>query len=519
MKRAGELELSLGPRPDGLTLQRWLCGELRAAILAGRLAPGRRLPSTRDLARQQAISRGTVVAVYDQLIAEGYLSGSIGSGTTVAAALSITVAADTAQAARPAATGEGIQPPRLSHQGRLLAESPFLSREGMALGRPFSPNQPDLSAFPHALWQRLSSQHSRGLRPDDMSYGEPAGHLPLRQAIAEHLRYSQRISCHAGQVMILASAQQALDLCGRLLLDPGDTALVEDPGYPGAARLFALSGARVQGVPVDHLGLCTEALPTAPEVKLAYVTAAHQSPLGGMLPLERRLALLAWAEACNGTIIEDDYDGEYRFDGAPLPAMKSLDRHDRVIYLGTFSKLLFPALRLAYAVVPEWLTEAFASAISLTTRHAPIFPQAVLASFIAEGHFARHLRQMRRLYGERAACFQHECRTQLGGLLTVLPITTGLDATALLPQRADDRAVAAALGQRGIEARPISFYGMGQPAPPGLVMGFSACNEASIRRGVATMAPVLESLGGSAPDPGNAGWRRFLHAPGPQRFL
>jgi len=504
MKRAGELELALGPRPAGTSLQRWLCAELRAAILAGRIPPGGRLPSSRDFARQQGISRGTVVTVYEQLVAEGYLDGTTGSGTTVAASLPIATAtiSPTAAApsfpnpARPTAASAPATAIPLSRQGRLLAQSPFSSREGQVLARPFGPNQPDLKAFPHAIWHRLSNRHSRSLRPDDMGYGEPAGHLPLRRAIAEHLRYSQRIACHADQVMILASAQQALDLCARLLLDPGDTALVEDPGYPGAARVFALGGARIQGLPVDAQGLCTDTLADYPAARLAYVTAAHQSPLGGTLPLERRLALLAWAEAGNGVIIEDDYDGEYRFHGAPLPAMKSLDRNGRVIYTGTFSKLLFPALRLAYVVVPDGLTEAFAAAISLTCRHLPLLQQAVLADFIAEGHFARHLRQMRRLYGERAACFEAECRQQLDGLLNVLPITTGLDATALLPRQADDRAVAAALVQWGIEARPISFYSLHQqPAPPGLVLGFSAFGEDAIRRGVATMEQVLASTG------------------------
>ncbi|MGE5651135.1 MAG: PLP-dependent aminotransferase family protein [Bacillota bacterium] len=487
MKRAGDLELVLGPRPEDVTLQRWLCGELRAAILSGRIPAGQRLPSTRDFARQQGISRGTVVSVYDQLIAEGYLAGATGSGTTVSSSLPIATAA--ASAAR------NVPPTlvRLSRQGRLLADSPFLSRDGAVLPRPFSPNQPDLGAFPHTTWHRLSNHHSRSVRPDDMGHGDPAGYLPLRQAIAEHLRYSQRIFCPPEQVMILASAQQALDLCSRLLLDAGDTVLVEDPGYPGAARLFALTGAQVRGMPVDKNGLCTDALPAAPDVRLAYVTAAHQSPLGGTLPLERRLALLAWADACNAMIIEDDYDGEYRFEGAPLPAMKSLDRNGRVIYMGTFSKLLFPSLRIAYVVVPDALADAFASAISLTFRHTPVFQQAVLATFIAEGHFARHLRQMRLLYGERAACFQQECKARLDGLLTVLPITTGLDATALLPEHADDRAMATALVQWGIEARPISFYRMNQPAPAGLVMGFSAFSEESIRRGVAAMVPVLAS--------------------------
>jgi len=337
----------------------------------------------------------------------------------------------------------------------------------------------------------LSTRQSRLTRADDMGYGDPAGYLPLRRAIAEHLAYSQRIACSADQVLILASAQQALDICGRMLLDPGDRALVEDPGYPGAARLFALSGAQVQGIRVDGEGLCTEQLPPA---KLAYVTAAHQSPLGGTMPIQRRLALLAWAEAHQAVIIEDDYDGEYRFDGAPLPAMKSLDRNGSVIYLGTFSKLLFPALRLAYMVVPTGLRDAFASAISLTTRHQPLFLQGVLASFIEEGHFARHLRQMRQLYGERAALFEQECRTQLGNWLQLVPISTGLDATALLPPGTDDRSVAEALNQWGIATRALSFYGWDQPAPPGLVLGFSAFDKDAIRRGIATMRPVLETL-------------------------
>lgn len=487
MKRAGELEFPLGARPKGVTLHRWLCGELRAAILSGRIPAARRLPSTRDFARQLGVSRGTVLAVYDQLIAEGYLSGAKGSGTTVSSALPITTEPMLIAGRMPAMRTQ------LSRQGRLLAESPFQAREGVAPGRPFAPNQPDLRAFPRTIWRRLTNLHSRSIRPEDMGYGKPAGYPPLREAIAAHLRYSQRISCLAEQVMVMASAQQALDLCGRLLLEMGDKVLVEDPGYPGAARIFALTGAQVMGMPVDENGLRTDTFRAVHDVRLAYVTAAHQSPLGGTLPLERRLTLLAWAENSNAIIIEDDYDGEYRFDGVPLPAMKSLDDNGRVIYMGTFSKLLFPSLRLAYVVVPEWLIDPFVSAISLTFRHAAVFEQRILASFIAEGHFARHLRQMRLLYAERAACFEQECKAELDGLLNVLPITTGLDATVLLPEHADDRAVATALAQRGIEARPISGYRMTQSAPSGLVMGFSAFDKESIRRGIAAMIPVLNS--------------------------
>jgi len=493
MKRAEHLELGINPRPEGGTLQRWLYSELRTAILSGHIAPGRRLPSTRDLARQQGISRGTLLTVYEQLIAEGYLTGIAGSGTTVVHSL------PTLPQEKLSASISGQFQPPLSRQGELLAQSPFPRHEAGTPAKPFRPNQPDLRAFPLSLWNKLTHRCSKHTEAETIGYGEAAGYRPLRQAIAEHLRFSQRIDCNAEQVMILSSAQQALDICARLLLNTGDAALVEDPGYPGASRIFELMGARIVGAPVDQVGLCTEPpLHISPDFRLAYITAAHHSPLGGTLPVERRLALLAWAEACNATIIEDDYDSEFRYDGSPLSALKSLDRSNRVIYMGTFSKLLFPSLRLAYVVVPDWLVDPFASALSLTCRHTPVLMQRVLSLFIAEGHFARHLRQMRLLYGERAEIFQQACQAQLEGLLSVLPITTGLDATAILPAKADDRAVSIALGQKGIEARPISFYSLQQPAPPGLVLGFSAFEAEALRHGVSAMAPVLEaSLRGS----------------------
>lgn len=487
MRRAEELELALGPRPANTTLQRWLYHELQGAILAGRIAPGRRLPATRELARQYGISRGTVLAAYEQLIAEGYLGGTPGRGTVVLDSLPIRHGAGQPAPQAPAR-------PELSAVGRRLAASPFMSAAGATSARPFSPNQPDLRCFPFALWQRLANQQGRLLQADALGYSDPRGYLPLRQAIAGHLRYSQRIACTAEQVIIVGSAQQGLDLCARLLLQAGDSALVEDPGYPGAAAIFALTGARILGWPVDHDGLDTmQPLPTDGSTRLAYVTAAHQSPLGGTLPLARRLALLDWARTTNAVIIEDDYDGEYRYDAAPLPALKSLDEDGRVIYLGTFSKFLFPALRLAYLVVPEWLADACAGAVSLICRHAPVQPQAVLAEFMAAGHFARHLRHMRQRYAERADCFAQLCNEQLAGLLQLLPITTGLDATAILPRHCDDAEVAAALSAGGIDARPVSFYSLEQPAPPALVLGFSAFTPAEIRDGVARMRPVLEA--------------------------
>lgn len=490
MKLAEELEFALGARPPGSTLQRWLYSELREAILSGRLAAGQRLPSTRDFARQHKISRGTVLAVYEQLIAEGYLAGATGSGTTVSPKLPNK---PPSKPVPPPPAGATL--PRLSQQGRLLAASPFPLRDNGAVV-PFRANQPDVTAFPLPTWRRLSTRYSRTRLVHEMGNSDAAGYAPLRRAIAEHLRFSQRIACDAEQVIIFSSSQQALDLCARLLLDPGDTVLLEDPGYPGAQRIFRQAGASVQGVPVDVQGLRTDPpLPVSPGIKLAYVTATHQAPLSGTLPLERRLALLEWADACDATIIEDDYDGEFRFDGMPLPALKSLDRNGRVLYMGSFSKLLFPSLRLAYLVVPDGWTDAFASALSMTCRHVPVFQQAVLSAFIEDGHFARHLRQMRLLYGSRAQEFQRACKARCDGMLDVLPVSTGLDATALLPAGTHDSAVATALGQQGIMARPLSFYRVQHPAPPGLVLGFSCFDGPAIREGMGRMGEVLEKLG------------------------
>ncbi|MDD2815091.1 MAG: PLP-dependent aminotransferase family protein [Thiotrichaceae bacterium] len=490
MRRAKEIELAIAPKPADASLQQWLYGELRAAILSGRLKPTVRLPTSRDFARQQGISRGTVLAVYAQLTAEGYLQGKVGSGTRVSACLPNleNVALNSPNPSIAAHRG------KLSERGQILANSPFPKKEFLEAVRPFCPNQPDLNAFPLRIWNKIASQRSHFTKPALMLHGDSQGYFPLRRAIAEHLRYSQRIHCHAEQVMILGSAQQALDLCARLLLNPDDQVWLEEPGYPGAKQVFEMAGGQIIPVAVDEYGMnITAGIAAAPHARLAYVTAAHQSPLGMSLSLERRLALLQWAEAQNAMIIEDDYDSEFRYLGTPLAALKSLDDKGRVIYMGTFSKLLFPALRLAYVVVPEWLTDAFASAISLTCRHISLQTQLILRSFIEEGHFARHLRHMRLLYGERAAVFQQVCVEHLGEWLSILPITTGLDATALLASPfQNDVEVANRLIKAGIEARPLSFYRIGTAPACGLVLGFSAFDAPQLQQGVHKMRAVFE---------------------------
>jgi GntR family transcriptional regulator/MocR family aminotransferase len=485
MRRAEDLELALAPRTPGVTRQGWLYAEIRAAVHAGRLAPGARLPPSRDFARQLGVSRGTVLTALAQLVAEGYLVGAVGKGTFVSDRLPATLI-PTAMAARAT---EG----RLSRRGAPLARSPFPIEGRPQVARPFRPHQPDLAAFPFALWNRIAARRSRLSQRAMLADGDARGYQPLRQGIAEHLRYSMRIDCREEQVVIVGSVQQTLDLCARLLLDPQDEVWMEDPGYPGALQIFRATGARVVSVPVDRNGIDVDAgLRRAPRARLAYVTAGRQSPLGVPLSLERRLALLHWAEQAGACVIEDDYDSEYRYSGSPLAALKSLDNRGRVIYAGSFSKLLFPSLRLAYVVLPDWLGDPFAAALSLTARHASLLPQAVLHEFMAEGHYGRHLRRMRLTYGERAAALEHAIARQLDGLLSVLPITTGLDATAFLPAAADDAAIAKMAIAAGLETRPLSAYAIDAPAPSGLVLGFAAFDRPQIEAGVDVLAGVLE---------------------------
>ncbi len=489
MRRAREVEFAVGPRPDGASLQHWLYGEIRAAILSGRLACGARLPASRDLARQAGVARGTVLAVFDQLAAEGYLAGATGRGTFVAAELPDHRPAGLATARPQSRT---TPPATLSQRGQALAATPFPTAMRAWPPPAFRPNQPDVGAFPFDLWSRIAARRSRLTRRDLLTDGDALGVPPLRDAIAEHLRRSRGIDCDGGQVAMAGSVQQVLDLLARLVLDSGDAAWMEDPGFPGARMVLTAAGARVVGVPVDAAGLDVAAgRRLAPDARLAFVTAGRQSPLGMPLALERRLALLEWAEQADAIVVEDDYDSEFRFHGAPLAALKSHDSGGRVVYVGTFSKMLFPALRLAFAVLPDGLVEPFRNALSLTGRYQPPVSQLVLHDFIAEGHFARHLRRMRLHYGERAEALQGAAKRHLGGLLTLPPIAMGLDTPAVLPPGIDADDVARRAGMAGLEVRPLSYYAVDRPAPSGLRLGFAAIPPSAIDAGAAALARVI----------------------------
>jgi GntR family transcriptional regulator / MocR family aminotransferase len=331
------------------------------------------------------------------------------------------------------------------------------------------------------------------LNRDLLADGQAQGYRPLREAIAEHVRVARGIACSADHVVILSSVQQVLDLCARLLLDPGDQAWIEDPGYQGARLVLEAAGARLVCVPVDRDGMdVTTGKALGPHARLAYVTPGRQAPLGPPLALERRLALLEWARTQGALIVEDDYDSEYRFDGRPLAALKSLDDTGHVVYCGTFSKLLFPALRIAYAVVPDNLVEPFVAALSLTSRHVPLDTQATLHAFIAEGHAGRHIRRMRELYGERAQALRGAAARHWTGLLALPEIDAGIDAPAFLPIGTDDALAATLAMQAGIETRALSSYAIEHAAPAGLVLGFACVGADEIHAAARKLARVLE---------------------------
>jgi GntR family transcriptional regulator/MocR family aminotransferase len=316
-------------------------------------------------------------------------------------------------------------------------------------------------------------------------------------AIAEHLRAYRAVRCSWEQVLVVSGSQQALDLCARLLLDQGDAAWIEDPCYLGARAALSANGACLVPVPVDGEGLdvaCGEAL--RPDARLACVAPSHQYPTGATMSLPRRLALLAWASRTGAWVVEDDYDGEFRYSGRPLSSLQGLDDGGRVIYIGTFSKVLSPALRIGYAVVPPGLVDAFANARSLADRHPPVPGQAVLAEFIAEGHFARHLRKMRRLYAERQQVLVDAAEDVLGGLLEVRPSGTGLHLVGQLPDGADDAEVSRRLAVGGVEAPPLSAHRLSASGTPGLVLGYAAFDNTAIRDGIGRLAGVLREAAG-----------------------
>jgi GntR family transcriptional regulator/MocR family aminotransferase len=469
-------------------LFRQLYDGLRQAILGGALPAGSRLPASRGLAGELGVSRNTVLNAYEQLLAEGYLEGRLGSGTYVPHTLPEELL-QVCGAPPPSRPG-----PRrrrgLSCRGECLATPTTVARSGTP--RPFRPGIPGLDAFPFETWFRLVARHHRRPPRELLGYGDAAGYGPLREAIAAHLGPARAVRCEPGQVIVTTGSQQGLDLAARLLLDPGEPVWFEDPGYPGARAALRAAGAEVVGVPVDADGLDVAAgNARCPGARMAYVSPSHQYPLGVTLCLPRRLALLEWARRADAWVVEDDYDSEFRYAGRPLAALQGLDRDGRVVYLGTFSKALFPSLRLGYLVVPPDLAGAFVAARAAIDRQAPTLAQAVLADFLAEGHFVRHVRRMRTLYAERQEALLRAAGRELGGLLEVCPCPTGMHLVGRLADGRDDREASRAAARAGVEAPPLSAYGLDGRCPAGLLLGYAGLEPRQIRDGVRRLAAAL----------------------------
>jgi GntR family transcriptional regulator/MocR family aminotransferase len=476
------LSLPLGERAEGASLQTWLYQSLREAILSGRLPAGSKLPGSRALASHYAIARGTVQAAYQQLLSEAYVDARVGSATRVCNVLpQAPLHAGYVQRKVVPSVPAPRSAPETPWITRLGAITPVFRRHTVAPGqRPFFPHRGDVSAFPVDLWRKVHIQQLRSSRASTLLDSDPQGLPALREAIAGYLAVARGVQVPAEQVLVLNSVQQGLDLCLRLLVQPGQPVWLEDPGYPGARQLIEAAGYAPVHVPVDEQGLrIDQGLSLAPQAPLAYLTPSRQAPLGGELSPARRAALLRWAAESGAYIFEDDYDSEYRFIARPIPALRSLPAaSESVILAGTFSKLLFPAIRLAYLVLPAHLVEYFTRAAALTARHTNSLSQAVLAAFIQQGHFDRHTRRMRKLYALRAEALSEAARQHLRGLVDVPTIRAGLDiACGLLVD--DEAAACARIAEAGVDVMPLARYCQA-PRAPGLVLGFAPYDEAAI---------------------------------------
>lgn len=473
-------------------LFRQLYDGIKQAILSGRAGPGMQLPPTRELARALGISRQTVLNAYDQLMAEGYLAGTVGRGTFVSASLP-----RRAPAAEPPASPARLLRPLSARGAGFTGPEAYLNiHEGKA--RAFRIGMPGLDMFPFEVWSRLEARRWRRAAAD-LGYGEAAGYPPLREALAVYLRAARGVQCQPEQVIITSGSQQALYLVASMLLAPGDQAWVEEPGYRGINASLRATGAQPCPVPVDAEGLCVHAGAARwPNARLAYVTPTHQLPLGVTMTLQRRLALLAWAEQNRMWVVEDDYDSEYRYTGPPLASLQSLDRAGSVLYVGSMSKVLFPGLRIGYLVVPEGLAEAFAQGKAILDRHTALVPQAVLTDFITEGHFGRHIKRSRDAYGERRETLLAALARHLPDALAIGAADTGLHLPVTFRSRRDDEALVAAAARRGLELRALSHFYQDLPADgqarlSGLLLGFAAIPPDQLRRGVLALRDLLRN--------------------------
>ena len=478
-------------------LYRQIYETIRRSILSGGLHSGRQLPASRLLAIQLGVSRMTVVNAYEQLLAEGYLEGRAGAGTFVAAHLPEEFLQASSFDRRELQEKPLARKVMLSRYGSMLAQSSkiILRHHGVTTLVPFQHSVAAIDEFPFGIWAKIAQKWQKRPPTSILSYGDAVGFQPLRDAIAAHLAAARGARCTPDQIIITNGTQQALDLIGRIFLSESEDVCLEDPGYIGARDIFTATGARIVPVPIDDEGFDVQkARKRSLKARLIYVTPSHQFPLGVTMSLARRLSLLEWARERDAFVIEDDYNSEYRYAGRPLASLQGLDRDGRVIYVGTFSKTIFPALRLGYLVVPDDLIEVFAAARALTDFHSPVIEQAILADFIAERHFARHIRRMRGMYEARQQTLVEEARKNLGSRLEVTPAKAGMHLIGWLPDGISDREVSLRAAEAGLNLAPVSAYCINQNLRGGLLLGYTAFDEKHIRQGMKKLARVLNEI-------------------------
>lgn len=457
-------------------------------IAEGRLRPGQAVPSTRALAKELKVSRAPVLAAFEQLLAEGYFTASVGSGTRVAETISELPSTIERGKRRPPAAKGKKRP--ISRRALALptGEDPWLAHAGA-----FRTSLPALDHFPAAVWGAMTARHSRSTSLAMLGYGDPMGHPALRTAVADYLGAARGVRCNAAQIMIVSGSQQGLQIAARAVLDPGERILVEEPGYPGAHAAFVSAGLKMVPVPIDEEGIdIAEGASRAPDARAAYITPSHQYPLGIGMSASRRIDVIQWAERGDAWIIEDDYDSEFRFGARPVPALQGLDPNGRVIYIGTFSKVMFPALRIGYLVIPEDLIASFRSIRETIDIFSPTLTQAAVADFIAEGHFARHLRRMRTLYMHRRDRLAQMISERFSNELRIVGIEAGMHLTALLPDNWDDVELAYRASNVGLSLIPLSTCCLEQPPKRGLVMGYGNVDLEKIESGIDLLGTVIK---------------------------
>jgi GntR family transcriptional regulator / MocR family aminotransferase len=469
-----------------------ICDRIRSAITSGSLAPNARLPSSRTLAKDLGVARNTVDWALGQLVADGYIVRRRGAGSFVVPRLPERDAPPVAWARVPQAKGSAAAR-RLSERAKALQTYPGHYRSLTAI--PFTPSLPPIDQFPRQVWNRLLAREASRAGTDYWAYGASNGLPALREAIAAHASAMRATRCSPDQIIVVTSTQQATELAAKVIAEPGDRAWVETPGYQPALHCFRAAGIHVVGVPVDEQGLDVNAgRALEPRARLAYVTPAHQYPLGHEMSLERRKALLDWALESDAYVVEDDYDGDYRYEGRPIASLQGMDGNGRVIYVGSFNKILFPALRIAYVIVPEPLVSAFVDAKHVADGHTALLLQGVLAAFITEGHLARHLRKTRALYDERRLAFLEEAKI-IDDVLEFGPARAGMHVTARFrDSKIDDRAVAAECARDGVDVHPLSKYGATDRG--GLVFGFAGSSRAAARVGLKIVRRAILSVSG-----------------------